>query len=535
MRLLLCLLAVLLCGCAAEPLRPGILYTAGDWAVPPAFHGNPWAPGGVGVARSFVYEPLFDYTPATEEYYPRLALSFQETADVLEVKLKRNVRWHDGEPFTSKDVRATFQIGYLGGLEIWHYLDRIECPDDFTVRFVWKLRSPTNALLVLTEPITTAEHLFREYLGATPGGEKATDPAGQVKQEQAAREVLYAERPALPVGTGPFRLRKVTASDLLLDRFPEYHEPLHVDGVRIARWGRNEVVWSYLYAGQLDAISPACPPDLAREILKRNPNIRLITPSDNNEMGLVLNTRRPELGSVQNREALAALLDRDKIRELACEVGDTSPPYSLGLVPSQAERWLGADFHPRAYRSEARWQGAAHLEILAPAGFTDLALLAEGAATQWTRAGIPTEVRLVQGELYAELLKNGDFDVAAVFGAQMGRTIHPSTSEGRFFALDGQLQVAAGYPSGRPAARKVEALRLETDPVRARQLTRELATLQNESRTFIPCFEKRLMIFVQDGDRLRGWPPADSPLWSAAPLGVENLYANLIVRGLVHR
>ena len=148
-----------------------------------------------------------------------------------------------------------------------------------------------------------------------------------------------------------------------------------------------------------------------------------------------------------------------------------------------------------------------------------------------SKLGVPTSVRLVQGELYAQLMNEGHFDIAAVFGAQMGPTVHPSTSEGRFFAADAQLEKASGLHRSRQAEEWVAELRVSMDPKRARELTGLLARQQNESVSFIPCFEKRLMVFVQNGPRVEGWPDADSPLWSAAPLGVERLYCSLAVQG----
>lgn len=540
MRLLLWLLSlVVLAGCRTTAPRAGVFCTAGEWDIPPAFHGNPWAPGGVGVARRFTYESLFDYTPATKHYFPRLATAFEETPDRLTVHLRRNATWHDGAPFTSKDVEATFLVGYIGSFEIWHYLQRIDTPDPYTVVFHWKRRSPTNTLLTLTEPITTAEHLFRPNIAAIRTLRDRGEPRN-FTDETVAREVLFQERPRLPVGTGPFRLTRVTASDMVLERFAGYYLPTPtVKSVHIARWGRNEVVWSYLYAGQLDAISPACPYDVAQEILKRQPAIRVVTPSDNNEMGLVLNTRQAPLNDREFRRWLTAALDRDSIRRLACTAGDTSPPRSLGIVPSQADEWLGKgwartlqtyEYDPNLAKQPPRVSGP--LQIMAPSGFTDLALLSEAAASQLTRLGVPTEVRLVQGELYTSLMQEGRFDIAAVFGAQMGRTVHPSTSYGRFFAPDAQLEKASGVPNP-AAAELVNQLRTAMDPKETQALCRQLSRLQNDSLTFIPCFEKRLMVFVQDGPGVTGWPAADSPLWSAAPLSVESLYCSLMVRGLV--
>jgi peptide/nickel transport system substrate-binding protein len=543
-RFLLLLLSLCLASCARAPEAKGYLLTAGDWVMPPAYHGNPWAPGGVGVARSYVYDPLFDFVPQTDQWLPRLGERFEESADgrSLTVHLRGDARWHDGHPFSARDVEATFTIGFLKGLEVWHYLERIEIVDDLTVVFHWKRLSPTNTMLALTEPIVSAEHLSQPFLDTLRDLEHE-DGQRDLDQESARRELLFAERPALPVGTGPFRLTKTTSSDMVLEKFEQYHDAanVHLKGVRIARWGRNEAVWSYLYAGQLDAISPACPWDVAQEVLRKNPNVQMRTPSDMNEMGLVINCREEPLSALDFRKALAHALDRDSIRRLACEPGDTSPGYNLGMVPSLADQWLGPgfaeglehyDFDPvKAKALFQEHESRRPLEIMAPAGFTDLALLAESAASQLTKLGINAHVRLIPGDLYAVLMRDGKFDIAAVFGAQMGRTIHPATSNGRYFSRDAQLQTASGLPLDTEAVAWVEQLRLERDMEKARELAQKLARRHNETVSFIPCFEKRLLVFVQDGTRVTGWPAADSPLWSAAPLGVENMYTSMIVHG----
>jgi peptide/nickel transport system substrate-binding protein len=533
-------LLLFLVGCAGQAPQPGVLCTAGEWDMPPAYHGNPWAPGGVGVARSFVFEGLFDYIPQNQKLIPRLGRSYQEAAHTLTVQLEPEARWHDGHPFTARDVVATFEIGFLKGMEIWYYLDRIEAKDQHTVVFHWKIDSPTNRLLALTEPIVSPAHLNQQHLAVLQSLSKR-GAARDLEKEAARRELLFAERPPLPIGTGPFRVRKVTASDMVLDRFEGYYKAQALKGVRIARWGRNEVIWSYLYAGQLDAISPACPYDVAQQILRRNPTLSLRKPSDMNEMGLVINCREKPLNQLSFRQGLAYGLDRDAIRQLACAPGDTSQGLSLGIVPSQAEQWLGPQFSRGLTRYEHNPDKARQLlskperelEIMAPAGFTDLALLAEAAASQLSKLGVPASVRLVQGELYSQLMMEGKFDIAAVFGAQMGPTVHPSTSEGRFFAAEAQLEKASGLPRNPQAEQWVADLRVSMDPEKSRQLCAQLARLQNESVSFIPCFEKRLMIFVQDQPRVTGWPDADSPLWSAAPLGVERLYCSLAAQGLL--
>lgn len=523
------LLFLLLLACSRAPSEQGWFYSAGDWAVPPAYHGNPWAPGGVGVASAYVYEPLFFYVPADGRFLPRLGTDFQEGPDgTLTVHLVGQARWHDGHPFSSRDVVCTFEVGKLKNMDIWTYLDHLEAPDDRTVVFHWKLGSPLNRLRALTEPITSAEHLFGRYI-----------PRGDLNQ---ARQVLFAEHPPLPIGTGPFRLTRVTASDMQLERFAEYYhaDQVRVKGVRLVRWGRNEVVWSYLFAGEVDALSPACPHDLAEEILRRNRGMRLVTPSDFSEMGLLINTRRQPFDRVEARRALAGALDRDQIRSIAATDSLTIAGTNFGLV--QPGRWLDPKFLASLPTTPYRpgrldLQADRPIEIMAPSGFTDLALLAEVASAQLTRAGLKAEVRLVPGELYSAWMLDGNFDLAASFGAQLGRWVHPSVALARFFYHDAPLQAGAGLPlvrNGVDLHKAVERLGLETDPARSQALLRTLVAANARDLPFIPCFEKRLTIFVQDGKRVSGWPPPQDPLWSAAPLGVESLYCQLLVTGTVH-
>lgn len=520
------LILLLLLACAPAPDEQGWFTSAGDWAVPPAYHGNPWAPGGVGVAGAYVYEPLFFFVPATNELLPRLATHYHESADgTLTVRLRKDARWHDGKAFTSLDVKTTFEVGKLKNLEIWTYLDRIETPDHGTVVFHWKQSSPMNRLRALTEPITSAEHLFAKFVAQ-----------GDLNE---ARQVLFAEHPPLPIGTGPFRVTRVTASDMQLDRFPDYYRDLQVKGVRLVRWGRNEVVWSYLFGGEVDALSPACPHDLAEEILKRNEGMRLVTPSDFSEMGLLINTRRKPFDKLEARQALASTLDRDQIRQIAATDSLTIEGTNLGLV--QPERWLTEAFLQSLPTtpfkpSRLTLEQDRPVEIMAPSGFTDLALLAEVASAQMSRAGLKAEVRLVPGELYNSWLLDGNFDLAATFGPQLGRWVHPSVALNRFFYRDATLQAGAGLPivrDGLDTHEVVEALGLETDPVKSRQLVQTLVARNASDLPWIPCFEKRLMIFVLDGKRVQGWPAQDDPIWSAAPLGVEALYCQLLVQGTV--
>ena len=84
--------------------------------------------------------------------------SWQDHYRNLVFFLRKDVKWHDGKPFTSKDVKFTFDMvreapGAEGKLRInprkdWYAnVDAIEAPDPYTV--VFRLKRPQPSLLVM--------------------------------------------------------------------------------------------------------------------------------------------------------------------------------------------------------------------------------------------------------------------------------------------------------------------------------------------------------------------------------------------------
>jgi len=80
-------------------------------------YGGTWRMGAVGGAdqlsfqRIFAYEPLLRWTADYSGYLPNVAESFVANADSSEytVKLRKGMKWSDGKPFTTEDVRFWFE------------------------------------------------------------------------------------------------------------------------------------------------------------------------------------------------------------------------------------------------------------------------------------------------------------------------------------------------------------------------------------------------------------------------------------------
>jgi peptide/nickel transport system substrate-binding protein len=161
------------------------------------------------------YEPLAGWDPDGDPF-PVLASEIPTrenggvAADGLSVtwKLKRGVRWHDGQPFTADDVVFNWQYAAdpaTAAVTVGTYKDlKVEKVDDFTVIVRFPKPMPFWAeAFTGARGMLIPKHLFADYSGA-----KSRDAPANLK----------------PVGTGPYRFVDFKPGDLVRGEInPNYH------------------------------------------------------------------------------------------------------------------------------------------------------------------------------------------------------------------------------------------------------------------------------------------------------------------------
>ena len=99
------------------------------------FRSGDYATGVVGL----VYETMFRYDPLKDRYIPWLATNGRWQGTTYVATLRRGVKWSDGKPFTSRDVKYSFETGKLTGSDyatMWRSgLAAVTTSGDYTVRF----------------------------------------------------------------------------------------------------------------------------------------------------------------------------------------------------------------------------------------------------------------------------------------------------------------------------------------------------------------------------------------------------------------
>ncbi len=543
--------------CIPEKEEKTVLRTLGSWDMPPMYNGNPFAPGGVGAARDFIYGPLFGYDVFKGEFWPWLTLELEETPEMLTVKLRKDILWEDGTPFTSNDVYTTFVIhGGLGEWsEIWRYVDKIEIPDSFTVIFHY---GSTNSIIakffILTNFIEACAHIYGKWLDEAEGLLKSRKDMWQkaslgedVKKlsielgdrTHQFKENLHKFKPEKPVGYGPFKVRIVIPDEMVLEKSDTFWAAKNIlfDEIRIGRFTTNELVWASFIAGEVDIEKPATPIDVVKAILRAQPKIKHIPVSDFTAFCLVMNNERFPFSEKDCRKALAYIIDRDKVRMVALYYG-TTVKYPCGLLPSVLDIWTMPEFrqilnpyilnHDKAAEllegiglikdRDGYWMTMDGEKLnfeIATNPNTDWVLAAEEISRQLTTFGFKTNVRIIEGTLYGSTLGAGEYDMAIEFG--ISAKLHPVQGYRNLYKSREWIARVTRFVS-RVTGPDGEEFNLDelqkelfmtSDPGSQRKIIEKLAWATNEYLPVIDLLEKNAQFFICDGVRVAGWPYGD--------------------------
>src|SRR5690349_3669496 len=358
---------------------------------------------------------VFDHLAArdlkTGKVGPSLALSWKNLDDTTwEVKLRPNVKFHDGTPFGAKDVKATFDRvlnpeNKLTARGNHAKIKSVEVVDDLTVRF--KTDGPYP--------------LFVERLTA------------QVMQsEKVIREKGHEWMQENPIGTGPYKLVKwMKKQEHLLQRNDDYWGPKPAfKYVRIRIIPEQATQIAELVSGGVDIIK-AVPPD-QMDVINKSGQARTVTSPILRTAFIQLDQAgRSGPNPMQDkrvRQAVNLATDVDGIIKhvlngLADRTATTVNPMAFGFDPSV-----------KAYKQDL----AQAKKLLAEAGFPN------GLEVGFLRSGPVVEPGVIQTSdaIVADLAKAGIRTKARMVGES-----GPFTNLVRDNKADPMFEFSWGYYS----------------------------------------------------------------------------------------
>jgi len=262
-----------------------------------------------------IHNALLEVNPAGElELVLAEAYEIAEDSLTYTFKLRQGVLFHDGTPFTSKDVKYTYDYyrdpenatsiagNFLG-------VDSVETPDDYTV--VVHMAEVNAAFLVN---------------GATTF----------IVQSEYHKEVGEDTYKTAPIGTGPFKLVEWRPAEYtLLEAFDDHFRGRpNIDFLREDIVPEPSVRTIALETGDAhSAVWPLLVEDSLR--LAQDPNFVAYATSGSSIKHFPLNNSLPQLSEKEVRQALLMALDRqqiiDDIWSGAARVADSnlSPKYAF--------------------------------------------------------------------------------------------------------------------------------------------------------------------------------------------------------------
>jgi peptide/nickel transport system substrate-binding protein len=253
--------------------------------------------------------------------------------------LRRGVRFHNGQPLTSRDVKWTFDSLLNGSIRslkasTYRQVDRIDTPDDWTV--IFRLKEPYSPLLWVVAD---------GNIGIVPYGS-------------------LADFNRNPIGSGPFRFVSLRQDkEVVIERNPDYWgEVPKLRRVRMAIVPDTTTRILELRKGSADAAINALTADMIVAI-ERSRDLEVERSPGTIYFYLAFNLRDPILQDVRVRRALAYAIDRRPLIEYLWR-GLARPAASL-LPP---EHWA---YNPDVPRYE--YDPAKARELLNLAGYTPAA------------------------------------------------------------------------------------------------------------------------------------------------------------------
>ena len=336
---------------AGEPKQGGILRI---------YHRD--SPGSASIHEGATYSVNVPFMPvfnnlvifnqnvaqnSVDSIVPDLAESWAWSSDnkTLTFKLKQGVNWHDGKPFTSADVKCTFDM-LMGKSQqkfrknprkSWYdEVADVTTSGDFEASF--NLKRPQPALLALLAS------------GYTPVYPCHVSP-GEMRTH--------------PIGTGPFKFVEFKANESIkLTKNPDYFKKglPYLDGIEFTIITNRSTAILGFVSGKFDMTFPTeVSIPLLKDAKSQAPNAVCVVEPNNVSTNIIVNSSSPPFDNIDIRRALALALDRKAFISIMFEgQGDIngamqSPPAGLwGLPPEILVTLPGYGPDVAANRAEAR-------------------------------------------------------------------------------------------------------------------------------------------------------------------------------------
>jgi peptide/nickel transport system substrate-binding protein len=313
------------------------------------------------------------------DFKPELAREWEIQGDRVHVfRLHKGVTFHDGQPCTAAEVKASLE----------RVKDKAQSPIH-----AWKLELLEH--VETPDPLTVKLHFSKPYPFLKVALTGSTGRAGTIVSVKAAKEKGKAYGRS-PVGTGPFKFVEWKESDyILLEKNPNYWDSQdgqklpYVDKLLIKFIIEPSTLVAAVKTGEVDGINNVAPQFVAE--LRKDPKLNVFTAVGGNWRCMHFNFAKEPFTDKALRKAVSFAIDRkeivDKVEfgEAIVAHGPISPPmgafYDAAFETGKNGQYFDLE------QAKALMKQSKH------AGGVDVSLLVGNAGTA------PRQAEVVQAQL----------------------------------------------------------------------------------------------------------------------------------------
>lgn len=406
-----------------------------------------------------IYSPSTDLTPTVGLIYEPLIKRNLAKGGILEpwladswewsdgdktttFKLRKDIKFSDGTPMTSKDVAFTLNIPLkfpdlnTGGQT---YVSA-EAVDESTVVVKWKKPGKLD--------------LYRMAHG------------GSVRPALIVPEHLWKDKDLKtwvnpdPIGTGVATLAQFTSQQITYNVRPEYwNGPFPMKTIKVVATGGDDQLKARLLAGEIDYGTMSWP-NFEAEYTSKNPKTNVYrTYRTGGAESLLFNLDKAPFDDVNVRRALAMSLDRATLLKLA--PNGQGPANACGLEPEVYKDYMAPECKIQEVDAEGAKKALADGGWTVEGGnltkggksypvtlkvvqeYTNWMAFSKGMQDMWkTNLGVDVKVNALPEENYDPPLNEGDYDMALYW---------TGGSNGLYSVFSDQLDPASYKPIGKDA------------------------------------------------------------------------------------
>ncbi len=419
-----------------------------------------------------VFELVYSYLMRLDEnlaVQPELAESMPTTSSdgkTVTVKIRSGVKFHNGDPLTSADVKYTFDRIILPAnaavaRSFFGDVDTITAPDATTI--VFNLKTPNAALIA--------------YM-AHPNTGIVSKKIGEANTDLSKKETA--------IGSGPFKLVEwVPDNYMRFEANKDYYvagQP-YLDGIRINVVPDETALTAALRtkAADMGIIVDA---KVARTLRSETGVTLSAKPSLSYNL-LFVNTKRKPFDNLKVRQAIAYAIDRKAIIDaVAFGEGEVTGP----IAPALTNYALPTSQYPLYTRDVAKAKQLLTEANVGPVSFTMLTQTTEPAyakdiaqlvQAQLAEIGVTMKIETLEFTQWVDRWLKADFDMAPGLN---GGGPDPDFYIFRYFTDDGNLNFVTSYKNP-ISSDAIKAARATTDVAKRKEL---YTTAQKELVNGVP-------------------------------------------------